>query len=598
LGFVVLFHSYFNQLMEYAMIRIKDHKTPYMFDPFEYLGPKRRKMLDDSWAGVFRDHVRHVLPVHLLAKHYSSDNGRPTNELGAMMGAMLLQHMHDLTDQETAEQIAFNIQWHYALDITSNSDSDAYVCHKSIWTTRELMTEHGLYNAVFEATGQKLAKVFKVDTSLQRIDSVHIFSNMRHLGRIGIFVATIKKFFVNLKRHHRQEFDSLSQVLKDRYLRKEEESAFAMVKPSESTKTLQMVGNDLFFLVERFRSHDESSTMSTYQLMVRVLKEQCIVEHDEATCENRVTIKANKDVPSDSLQNPSDPDAGYDGHKGKGYQVQIAETYSNSEDKDNPQLSLITHIDVEPAHASDANALLPYIETTRKKNLAPREILADSAYGSDNNHEQAGKEGIELIAPTMGKRKDALCSLADFEFTAEGAITACPQGHKPVKVKKKKGRFSIAFEMVTCSCCPQFQDCPSKSGKQDRSYIRYDEKVARLAQRRIIERTDDFKERYRFRAGVEATMSQLDRRTGIKHLRVRGMKAVCFAATLKASALNILRAAAFRKRQNMGKTPGNLPFGSTIELIRIVKERLFTPMGNFIGGQGTILDLSCFSASN
>jgi hypothetical protein len=32
----------------------------------------------------------------------------------------------------------------------------------------------------------------------------------------------------------------------------------------------------------------------------------------------QVVVKPNKEVPSDSLQNPSDPDAGYCGHKGKG----------------------------------------------------------------------------------------------------------------------------------------------------------------------------------------------------------------------------------------------------------------------------------------
>lgn len=568
------------------MLNIKDHKTRYMFDPFEYLGPKRRKMLDDSWAGVFRDHVRHVLPVDLLAKHYCSDNGRPTNELVAMMGAMLLQHMHDLTDQESAEQYAFNIQWHYALDITSNSDSAAYVCPKSIWSTRFIMTGNNLYDSVFEAIGDELGKVFDVDTSLQRIDSVHIFSNMRHLGRIGIFVATIKKFLTNLKRHHGKDFDSLSQELRDRYLRKQEESAFAMVKPSESAKTLEMVGKDLFFLVERFGAHSEIPAMGSYQLMVRVLKEQCIVEHDEVTHENRVVVKANKDVPSDSLQNPSDPDAGYDGHKGKGYQVQIAESYSRQENEENPRLSLITHVDVEPAHTSDANALLPYIEATQRRDIAPEEVLADSLYGSDSNHEKAAQEGIELVAPTMGNPKDAPCTLSDFEFSEDGVITACPQGHQPVKVKKKKGRFSIAFATETCANCSLFKDCPVKAGKKDRSYIRYDAKVARLARRRAFERTDEFKERYRFRAGVEATMSQLDRRTRIKHLRVRGMKAVRFAATLKAAALNILRAGAFRKRQNKGKSPNTPSFGSTIELIRIVKEQLFAQLGYFsaVGG--------------
>ena len=39
-------------------------------------------------------------------------------------------------------------------------------------------------------------------------------------------------------------------------------------------------------------------------------------------------------------------------------------------------------------------------------------------------------------------------------------------------------------------------------------------------------------------------MSEFDRRTGVKKLRVRGFKAVRFYATLKALGLNILRAAA------------------------------------------------------
>mgnify|MGYP000506915433 CR=1 FL=1 len=157
--------------------------------------------------------------------------GRPTNELVAMMGAMLLQHMHDLTDEETAEQFAFNMQWHYALDITSNSDKAAYVCPKSIWNMRSTMTEYGLYDYVFQAVGDEFIKIFDVDPSLQRIDSVHIFSNMKHLGRIGIFTGTIRKFLVNLKRHHKNEFNELDLALRDRYLKKEEESALTIVKP-------------------------------------------------------------------------------------------------------------------------------------------------------------------------------------------------------------------------------------------------------------------------------------------------------------------------------------------------------------------------------
>ncbi|MDY0268413.1 transposase, partial [Trichloromonas sp.] len=67
--------------------------------------------------------------------------------------------------------------------------------------------------------------------------------------------------------------------------------------------------------------------------------------------------------------------------------------------------------------------------------------------------------------------------------------------------------------------------------------------------RRAKEKTAAFREVYRFRAGAEATMSDLDRVTGIKHLRVRGMRQVRLAAVLKATGLNILRATAFRNRQ-------------------------------------------------
>ena len=68
----------------------------------------------------------------------------------------------------------------------------------------------------------------------------------------------------------------------------------------------------------------------------------------------------------------------------------------------------------------------------------------------------------------------------------------------------------------------------------------------RLAKRRTYEQSDDFKDRYRWRAGIESTMSEYDRRTGVKHLRVRGLKAVKYCATLKALAINIFRATAVR----------------------------------------------------
>ena len=129
----------------------------------------------------------------------------------------------------------------------------SYLCPKTLWTMRHLLSEQNLYGALFERVTDKLAKVFSVDTSQQRCDSVHLFSNMRHLGRIGLFCRTIKKFLVNLKRHHKSLFEGLDKALTDRYLSKQGEGVFSMVKPSESIRTLETLGADLFCLIERFK---------------------------------------------------------------------------------------------------------------------------------------------------------------------------------------------------------------------------------------------------------------------------------------------------------------------------------------------------------
>ena len=140
--------------------------------------------------------------------------------------------------------------------------------------------------------------------------------------------------------------------------------------------------------------------------------------------------------------------------------------------------------------------------------------------------------------------------LAEFSFDEQGRIISCPMGISPENVKLKKGAYSAAFSVASCSECPNLKECPVSKGKKA-YYYRYKEKDIRIANRRRYEQSDAFKERYRFRAGVEATMSEFDRRTGVKHLRVRGIKAVSFAVVMKAIGLNILRADRFKRRNNI-----------------------------------------------
>jgi len=539
--------SNFNGIGVTDLIRIKDHKQGYLLDPWGHIGPKRRRRMEESWSGFFRRDILCKLPVDKLASAFTSNFGRPTKELHTILGVLFLQQMQDLTDEETVDQAAFNLQWHYALNIAEESDEAKYISPKTLWSMRKVVTDLKLDEEMFAHLTDAMAKLFRVDTTKQRLDSVHIMSNMRHLGRIGIFTRSIHKFLLNLKRQRPECFAALEEEQEElvvRYLTEKALACFSMVKPAESEKTLSMVSRDLYSLVKRFHYSEEVACLHSYQLLRRVLNEQCTI-CDEEFLGALAIPKANKEVSGASLQNPSDPDAAYDSHKGQGYQLQVMETYCDSEDQTAKEkiLTLITHVQLEKASNHDSRALLPALEDTRERDCAPQQLLADSLYGSDDNTQKANELGVELISPVMkgSEAKDRL-HLHDFQFLQSGQIAACPAGQVPLKIiKHKEKRYSIAFSSEHCRACPHQGLCPVKPGSKHH-YLRCSEKALRLAPRKIMEQTPEFRDKYRWRAGIESTFSGMDRVTGIKRLRVRGFSAVRFCVFMKALAINLLRA--------------------------------------------------------
>lgn len=440
------------------MIRIKNHNQTELFAPWDFLSPKRKKMLSESWAGLFQEEILHKLPVKELSSYFNSGFGRPTKELHTVLGTLIIQQMFDLTDEETVSQLAFNMQWHYALNLTEESDDAKYICPKTLWNMRKIVIENALDELLFSNITQHLVSVFNVDTDKQRIDSVHIKSNMRKLGRITIFTSAINKFIVNIKRNHKDLFETIDQNIIETYLSEKSLSCFSMVKPSDSHKTLTSVSNDLYDLVELFKSEPEITNMHSYKLLERVLKEQCNIEESKEG--NKIEIKKPGEISSSSLQNPSDPDATYSGHKGQGYQAQVMETYTESDKANEKDLNLITHIELEEASNSDANALTPAIESTKENNIAPKEVIADTLYGSDDNAQAAKAYGVELTAPVMGRDSKKNIELSDFNIAEDGHIISCPQGNQAEISKKKKDRYTQGFSIETCSNCPLIDDCP------------------------------------------------------------------------------------------------------------------------------------------
>jgi hypothetical protein len=65
--------------------------------------------------------------------------------------------------------------------------------------------------------------------------------------------------------------------------------------------------------------------------------------------------------------------------------------------------------------------LLPALTDTQARELGPQEVLADTAYGSDDNCRQAAALEVEVVAPLPGLPPAPGLSLADFQLSPAGA---------------------------------------------------------------------------------------------------------------------------------------------------------------------------------
>lgn len=527
------------------MITLRDLRCGDLFDPWEYLGPKRRRLLDQSWAGVFREHLLKHLPVRELAKEFRDDFGRPTKDLHVVMGVLVLQQLHDLTDQQTVEAVSFNITWHYALDI--RLESDAYLCARTLRNYRKRVIDSGLDQVLFQVLTDKLIQEIDVDTGSQRLDSTAVRSAIRGLTRLGILVEAVSKFLREVKRKHPQQFQSIDRDTICKYVERTGDGCFGNTRPSESKKRLPEAAADVFYLLERFRN-SECSALESFQLLQRVFDEQCEVEAD-----SEIVVKPPNKAGCGNVINPADPDARYNKHRGTGYLVQLMETYVTNDSQgtdasDVPKPDLITHVSVDPLTMHDKDALIPAIEDTDQRGIKPKELLADSHYGSTECIENGNQRDVDIVSPAQtpkGKLQGNF-TLEDFDVADDGRIIQCPEGHAPAETSVAGLRIQVIFSTAVCENCSHKGRCPASAVGRSSARYQYNHNRVRLQKRRLSERSEEFRDRYRWRAGVEATMSRFKYQMGMARLRIRGMANITYTATLRALGLNIRRVAAYR----------------------------------------------------
>ena len=507
-----------------------------LFDPAEKMfSHMTLKYLRGDWPGLFRAQMLHLMPAAELGEHFDPKTGCPTKDLYAMAGMIFLKEFFHLTIEQTVARFLTDAAFQYALNV---NPMEVSLSHATVERYQKLFVENELGAAVFDRVTTALVQGLELDVSRQRLDSTHIKSDMASFGRTKLMGVTIKRFLTQLKRHERALYAALPESLRARYARS---AAKLFGDWGGGRRPLrQSVAEELLFLVSRFAEHEAVARRTCYKAMRRVLEEQCDVVEE--------TVSIKKKTGGGVMQNPSDPDAGYDGHKGQGYQAQIAETCSPEN-----EVQLITAVAVEPAHHSDQAALSPMLDQLDKTGRLPEALYTDTGYGGDENVVQAAARGVDLQSPVSGNAPQNAETLTVDDFVIDEAserVERCPAGHTPKTSEHnpKSGTTTTVMNTSDCAGCPFLAQCPVRK-IHGRFALKHTAKARRLAARRAEQETEAFRENYAIRSGGESVNSGLKRRTGMGRLRVRGSPAMGCAVLLRCAGWNIFRAmSAYKKR--------------------------------------------------
>jgi len=527
------------------MHKIVNPQQTQLFDPFgSVLTEKTRKRLLDGWPGVFRHVILKLMPVDAVSGYFDPIMGRPTKELYSIAGLLLIQEFMDWTKDEALDAYSFHTNVQYALNLEP-------VAHDLSKRTLERYINYfevdGLAKATMDEITVKLVGHLGIKIDKQRLDSTHIFSDMASFGRTRLMGVAIKRFLTQVIRSNKNDYDSLEESFRDRYASGVNRLFADTKKDSQSRGLLrQQVAEDMHFIIRHFGGNSKYNGKDTYKAVERIFYEQCEVH------ENKVAIK--KHTGGNVMQNPSDPDATYDGHKGPGYQVQIAETCNPEND-----VQLITSAIAQTAAESDANAVEDLLQDLTANDLAPDDLLVDTGYSGDDNVQLAARQGVELVGPVpsgpgKGKADEyEQLNIDDFDVDEKTEeVICCPAGHKPESSEHNSdtGKTKTVMPESACSQCDFRKQCPVKKTR-DGYQLDHTAKQRRLASRRREQDTEVFRERYKTRGGIEGTNSGLKRKTGLGQLRVRGKPAVFHAIYFKIAGWNIMRASVCAKMRQI-----------------------------------------------
>ncbi len=486
-----------------------------------------------------------------------SSEGQPGENPWRLALISVMQFIEDLSDRQAAEAVRSRIDWKYALSLEL---TDSGFDYSVLSEFRCRVLNGGIEQQLLDTMLSVLQEAGLVKKGgKQRTDSSHVLGAVRVLNRLENLGETLRATLNSLAAANP---DWLLQVVPpewfDRYSRRIEE--YRLPNGEKERKELaEIIGNDGTYLLTAIYREDTPGWMGGIPA-VEILRQTWL--HQYYIIDGRLCLRKAEDLPPASIRHdsPYDPETHY-GTKGSeswtGYRVHLTETC----DVDCPHI--ITHVETTISPKQDVEMTEPIHEALSEKGLEPARHLVDSGYVDAGLIINSQKEyEIELVGPvrpdSQWQAKQGY-GIDRFDIDWVSKSVTCPGGQTSQYWKTYKDSYGkevnvVRFPTSVCSHCENISLCTKAKSKSRMLTIRTESYQAGLSKLRREQTTEEWKEEYQKRAGIEGTLSQGIRGFGLRQARYIGLAKTHLQHVLTAVAINMVRVNAWLIGTPLAKT--------------------------------------------
>jgi hypothetical protein len=328
------------------------------------------------------------------------------------------------------------------------------------------------------------------------------------------------------------------------------------------------VGVDGFDLLEALHAAHAPAWLRKIPAIV-VLRTVWLTQYHRTVTDGRqeVAWREEKDLPPSRARicSPYDTDARYATKRGSGwggYKVHLSETCDDATVTGLPHL--VTNVATTDATVTDVEMLEHIHADLNRRSLLPDEHLVDAGYTSAELMVSTQHDlGITLLGPlridhSAQARAGGGFDRAAFVIDWDHQRATCPQGVTSTiwSACTERGRESIVvrFPVTACQACPARPQCTRSTRTGRQLMLRTRELHEAVEQARAAQTTEQWKQRYAVRAGVEGTIHQATATTGLRRSRYLSLPKTHLAHIFTAVAINLIRLDAWWTARPPGQT--------------------------------------------